>query len=70
MDWSGVGYLCIIVIVCLDSHSDGTHPFTAEDPLVSKWFFFSFLENCYLNTVYTVHSNNSVNIALIVDSFY
>ncbi len=25
MDWSGVNYLWIIVISCLDSHSDGTH---------------------------------------------
>ncbi len=33
------------VISCLDSHSDGT-PFTAENPLVIKWYNAKFLQIC------------------------
>ncbi len=34
MDWSGVDYLWVIVMFY---QLFGRHPFTAEDPLVSKW---------------------------------
>ncbi len=39
MDWSRVDYLWIIVIFFdqLFELSFWRHPFTAEDPLVSKW---------------------------------
>ncbi len=38
MDWSGMDYLWIIVMFCqLFGLSFWRHPFTAEDPLVSKW---------------------------------
>ncbi len=38
MDWSGVDYLWVIVMFYqLFGLSFWRHPFTAEDPLVSKW---------------------------------
>ncbi len=38
MDWSSVDYLWIIVMFCyLFVVSFQWHPFTAEDPLVSKY---------------------------------
>ncbi len=42
MDWSGVDYLWIIVMFVIIV-SFWWHPFTAEDPLVSKWCNSKFL---------------------------
>ncbi len=42
MDWSGVDY-CGIFISCLKI-SFWRHPFTAEDPLLSKWCNATFLQ--------------------------
>ncbi len=39
MDWSYADYLWIIVISSLDS-------FTADDPLVRKWYNATFLQIC------------------------
>ncbi len=47
MDWSVVDYLCIILCVCVGGGmglSFWRHPFTAEDPLVSKWWNAKFLQ--------------------------
>ncbi len=41
MDWGGVDY-CDVIISCLDSF--WRHPFTAEDPLLSKWRNATFLQ--------------------------
>ncbi len=43
MDWSGVDYLCIIVMFlsAVYTHSDGTH--SLQDPLVSKRWNATFL---------------------------
>ncbi len=40
MNWNHVDYLWINVIFlsAVWTHSDGTHPFTVEDPFESKWF--------------------------------
>ncbi len=46
MDWIGVDYLWIIVMFHLFGLSFWRHPFTAEDPLVSKWCNAEFLQNC------------------------
>ncbi len=47
MDRSGVDYLWIIVMFYqLFGLSFWRHPFTAEDPLVSKWFNATFLLIC------------------------
>ncbi len=48
MDWSGVDYLYIIVMFFyqLLGHKFWRHPFTAEDPLVSKWCNAKFLQIC------------------------
>ncbi len=43
MDWSCVDY-CDVFISCLDSF--WRHPFTPEDPLVSKWCNATFLQIC------------------------
>ncbi len=44
MDWSCVDYLWIIVMFYkLFGLSFWRHPFTAEDPLVSKWYNATFL---------------------------
>ncbi len=43
MDWRGVDY-CDVFISSLDSF--WRHPFTAEDPLVSKWYNATFLQIC------------------------
>ncbi len=42
MDWSGVHY-CDVFISSLDSF--WRHPFTAEDPSVSKWRNNTFPQN-------------------------
>ncbi len=44
VNWLLVDY-CDVFISCLDSHSDW-HPFTADDPLVSKWWNATFLQIC------------------------
>ncbi len=46
MDWSGVDN-CDVFISCLDSF--WRHPFTAEDPLVSKWCNDTFLQIWWRN---------------------
>ncbi len=47
MDWSGVDYLWIFVMSYqLCGRSFWRHPFTAEDPLVSKWWNATFLQIC------------------------
>ncbi len=43
-NWSCVDY-CDVFISCLDSF--WRHPFTAEDPLVSKWCNATFLQICF-----------------------
>ncbi len=43
MDWSGVDD-CDVFISCLNSF--WRHPFTAEDPLMSKWWNATFLQIC------------------------
>ncbi len=45
MNWSRVDY-CDAFISCLDFHSDGTQPFTEEEPLVSKWCNAEFIQIC------------------------
>ncbi len=40
--WLLVDYYNVF-ISCLDSHSDGTHSLTAEDPLVNSWCNATFL---------------------------
>ncbi len=49
MDWGGMDYLWIILFWCfcqLFGLSFWRHPFTAEDPLVSKWCNATFLQIC------------------------
>ncbi len=47
MDWSWCGLLVIIVrFYQLFELSFWRHPFTAEDPLVSKWRNAKFLQIC------------------------
>ncbi len=41
MDWGDVDY-CDVIISCLDSF--WRHPFTAVDPLLSKWCNATFLQ--------------------------
>ncbi len=46
MDWSGVDYLWSIVMFLPAGLSIWRHPFTAEDPLLSKWCNATFLQIC------------------------
>ncbi len=86
MDWGGVDYLWIIVIVCLDSHSDGTHSLQRILWWASDAFFIfgelvhntaytviyysrSCRHTVCMHTVQSIH-NNSVNIALVVETFH
>ncbi len=48
LEWCGllVDY-CDVFISCLYSHSFWRYPFTAEDPLVSKWYNAKFLQICF-----------------------
>ncbi len=69
MDWSGVDCLWIIVMfLSADGLSFWRHPFTAEHPLVSKWWNAKFLQIWWRNKL--IYNLDDLRVSEFLANFY